>query len=125
MRIYGETVRSRRCKYDPTQVVRLVLEHPLLFRVCEVVFSSERPLHSSEVGRLTGLSQGYAYTLLKKLERWGVVEPLRDPVNGKTMFKPSGKRVALQLARELKMRTSIEVMGVVYGEHGEGEEARD
>ena len=121
----GTVGRSRRCRYDPVQVINQVLQHPLLFRVSEVIFSSKRPLHSSEVGKMIGIGQGYAYNLLKKLERWGVVEPVRDPANGKTMFKPSSKRVALQLARELKIRTSIEVMGIVYGDHGEGEEARD
>ena len=121
MRIYGETVRSRRCKYDPAQVVRIVLEHPLLFKICEVIFSSERPLHSSEVGRLTGLSQGYAYNLLKKLEKWGIVEPLRDPSNGKTMFRPSSKKIARLLSEEMRKRRVEEVLVTLGG--GEDREA--
>ncbi|MEM1696461.1 MAG: hypothetical protein QXQ31_07420 [Zestosphaera sp.] len=114
-------MRSRRCKYDPAQVVRLVLEHSLLYRVCEVVFSSERPLHSSEVGRVVGIGQGYAYNLLKRLERWGVVEVLRDPANGKTMFRPSTKVVARLLAEELRKRRSGELVIIGAGE----EEDRD
>lgn len=111
-------VKSRRCKYDPAQVVDRILTTPLLFRVCEVVFSSERPLHSSEVGRLTGLSQGYAYNLLKRLERWGVLEVLRDPMNGKTMFRPSSKKVAKLLSEEIRKREAEEVV-VILGDSQE------
>jgi len=118
LRIYGETVKSRRCKYDPAQVVRIVLEHPLLFKVCEVVFGSDRPLHSSEIGRALRISQGYAYTLLKKLERWGMVEVLRDPINGKTMFRPSTKRVARLLSEEIRKRKAEEVV-VILGDSQE------
>ncbi|MEM4592525.1 MAG: hypothetical protein QW196_03920 [Sulfolobales archaeon] len=109
-------MKSRRCKYDYAQVIRTVLEHPLLFRVCEVVFSSDRPLHSSEVGRVVGIGQGYAYNLLKKLERWGVVEVLRDPMNGKTMFRPSSKKIAKLLSEEIRKRKSEEFMVLIGGD---------
>ncbi|MEM4448203.1 MAG: hypothetical protein QW219_02175 [Fervidicoccaceae archaeon] len=109
-------MRSRRCRYDYAQVIRTVLEHPLLYRVCEVIFSSDRPLHSSEVGKQLGIGQGYAYNLLKKLERWGIVEPLRDPANGKTMFRPSGRKVAQMLSEELRKRRVGELMVIVGGE---------
>ncbi|MEM4854720.1 MAG: hypothetical protein QXE75_04805 [Sulfolobales archaeon] len=115
-------MRSRRCRYDPAQVVRLVLEHPLLFRVAEAVFTSGRPLHSSEVGRLLDIGQGYAYNILKKLERWGVVEVLRDPANGKTMFRPSSKRVARLLSEEIRRRKAGELVVVISGEE-EGQDS--
>ncbi|MEM1712678.1 MAG: hypothetical protein QXX39_03405 [Acidilobaceae archaeon] len=114
--------KSRRVKYDPAQVVRTVIEHPLLFRICEVVFGSDRPLHSSEVGRLTGLSQGYAYTLLSRLEKWGVVEVVKDPANGKTMFRPSSKRVARLLSEEIRRRKAGELVVAISGEE-EGQDS--
>ncbi|MEM1804214.1 MAG: winged helix-turn-helix domain-containing protein [Desulfurococcaceae archaeon] len=106
---------GRRCKYDPGLVVKRVLDHPLLYRVCEVVFTSPYPLHSSEVGRRLGVTQGYAYTMLSKLEKWGVVEPVRDPVNGKTMFKPSSKRTARILAEEMRKRRIEELLVIASG----------
>ncbi|MEM4003898.1 MAG: hypothetical protein QW836_09955 [Ignisphaera sp.] len=112
-------MKSRRCRYDPGQVIKLVLENPLLYRVCEVVFTSGRPLHSSEVGRLLGIGQGYAYNLLKRLERWGVLEVLRDPMNGKTMFRPSSKKVSKLLSEEIRKRKSEEVMVFIGGDREE------
>jgi len=97
---------GRRCKYDPVQVVDKILTTPLLFRVCEVVFTSPKPLHSTEVGKRLNISQGYAYNMLAKLEKWGIVEPLRDPMNGKTMFRPSSRSIARRLAEEIRKRKS-------------------
>lgn len=85
-------------------MVNQVLHHPLLYRVSEILFTSNKPLHSSEVGKMIGIRQDYAYMLLKKLEKWGIAEPLKDPTNGKTMFRPSTKRIAKLLAEEIRKR---------------------
>ncbi|MEM2410386.1 MAG: hypothetical protein QXF87_07700 [Thermofilaceae archaeon] len=60
---------ARGGKYDPAAIVEAVLSSPVLCAVVEAVFTSGRPLHSSEVGRLVGVSRGYAYNLLAKLEK--------------------------------------------------------
>jgi len=110
--------KVRRVKYSPEEVVMTILSKPMFYTVCEIVFTSDRPLHASEIARIlerkTGekVNPGYIYNILSKLEKWHVVEPIKDPVNGKLMFKPSGKKVSELLRQEIEKRKAREVEDV-------------
>jgi len=111
--------KERRVKYSPEEVVLAILSKPLFYTVAEILFTSDRPLHSSEIARIlerkTGekVNPGYIYNVLSKLEKWHVVEPVRDPVNGKLAFRPSGKKVAELLRQEIEKRRAKEVEDVL------------
>ncbi|MEM1606229.1 MAG: hypothetical protein QXW41_08310 [Fervidicoccaceae archaeon] len=95
---------ARRVKYDPTTIVETMLSNLVLCAVDEAVFTSGRSLHSGEVNRLIGVSHEYAYNLKANLEKRKVVEATRDPVNGKSMFNSSSRRVAHLLVPKLKKK---------------------
>jgi len=116
--------RSRpRHQYDPSIVAVRVLSDERLFRVCELVFSSDQIVHSVDIERHLGVRQNYAYKLLRRLEKWGVVKGVRDPVNGKLGFRPAKSRVAELVAEEVRKRRASEVEEVLEGAlEGEGEE---
>jgi len=107
--------RGRRVKYSPEEVVLTILAKPMFYAVAEILFTSDRPLHSSEIARIlekrTGerINPGYIYNILKKFEKWHIVEPVKDPINGKLMFRPSSKKVADLLKQEIAKRKAREV----------------
>jgi len=107
--------KVRRVKYSPEEVVLTILSKPLYYSVAEILFTSDRPLHAGEITRIvrgrTGeeINPGYVYNILKKFEKWHVVEPVKDPVNGRLAFRPSSKKVAQTLAEEIKKRKAKDV----------------
>jgi len=119
--------KGRRVKYSPEEVVLNILSRPLFYTIAEVLFSADRPLHASEIARIikerTGeeINPGYVYNILKKFEKWHIVEPVRDPVNGKLMFRPSSKKVAQMLAEEIEKRKAKEVEDILRIEEHEAE----
>lgn len=112
--LWGERVEKRhrrgpRHKYSAEEVVFRVLNNALLYRVCEVVFGSDELLHATYVAKKLNINPGYAYILLKKLEKWGVLKGMKDPVNGKLAFKPSTSKVSQLLAEEIRKRKAKEI----------------
>jgi len=107
--------KGRRVKYSPEEVVLAVLSKPMFYTIAEILFTSDRPLHSSEIARIlerkTGerINPGYIYNILKKFEKWHIVEPVKDPVNGKLMFRPSSKKVSELLRQEIEKRKAKDV----------------
>lgn len=100
--------KGPRHQYSPESVAYIVLHDRKLYRICEIVFSSDDLIHASYVARKLGINPGYAYILLKKLEKWGVVKGVKDPVNGKLAFKPSNSEVAQLIAEEIRKRKAEE-----------------
>ena len=106
---------KRRVKYSPEEVTLLILNKPLYYAVAKALFTADRPLHASEISRIikksTGedVSPGYVYVILQKLEKWGVAEPVKDPLNGRLTFKPSNKKVARLLREEIMKREAREI----------------
>jgi len=119
--------KGRRVKYSPEEVVLTILAKPLYYAVCEILFTSDRPLHASEIARIIErrsggkVNPGYIYNILSKLEKWHVVEPVRDPVNGKLAFRPSSKRVAQMLKQEIEKRKAREVEDILRIDEHEAE----
>lgn len=98
-----------RHKYSPEDVVLVVFSDNRLFRICEIVYSSDHIVHATEVSKKLSMNVGYAYKLLRKLEKWGVLKGVKDPLNGKLAFKPSSSKVAQLVAEELRKRKAREV----------------
>ena len=98
-----------RHQYSPEDVVYMVLADERLYRICEIVFSSNDIVHATFVARKLGINAGYAYKLMKKLEKWNILRGVKDPVNGKLAFKPSTSKAAQLLAEEMKKRKAREV----------------
>jgi len=107
--------KGRRVKYSPEEVVLSILHKLMFYAVAEIVFSADRSLHASEIARVLKeklgekVNPGYVYNILKKLEKWHVVEPVKDPVNGKLAFRPSSKKVAELLRQEIEKRKARDV----------------
>ena len=101
--------KGPRHQYSPEGVAYIVLHDRKLYRICEIVFSSDELVHATHVAKKLGINPGYAYLLLKKLEKWGVVKGVKDPVNGKLAFRPANTEVAQLIAEEIKKRKAEEV----------------
>ena len=62
------------------------------------------------------ISVGYAYNLLRKLEKWRIVKGLKDPINGKLAFRLANTRVAQIIAEEIRKRKANEMEKLFLGE---------
>ena len=105
--------KGPRHQYSPDVVAYRVLSDEKLYRVCEIVFTSSDLIHATDVSKKLGISVGYAYLLLKKLEKWRVVVGVRDPVNGKLAFKVGIGKVAELVGEEIKKRRAKELENVI------------
>jgi len=101
--------RGPRHQYSADAVAYIVLRDSKLYRICEIVFSSNELVHATYVAKKLKINPGYAYLLLKKLEKWGVVKGVKDPVNGKLAFRPANTEVAQLIAEEIRKRRAGEV----------------
>ena len=101
--------RGPRHRYSPEEVVLRILSDERLFKACEMVFSTDRLIHASDVAKMLGISVGHAYLLLKKLEKWGVLKGFRDPSNGRLAFRPGSSKVAELVAEEIRKRKVKEI----------------
>jgi len=108
-----------RHQYSPEDVVYIVLSDERLFRICEIVYSSREIVHASQVAKRLGMNPGYVYKLMKRLEKWGVLKGVRDPVNGKLAFRPASTRAAQLLAEELRKRKARELEDILRIERAE------
>jgi len=120
--------RARRVKYEPSLVVQRVLANPLYLAVARVLLESPSPLQAGDirrelVGRGVDISVGYVSSILKKLERWGVVRCYRSPANGRLLWVVRASEAARLVAEELRKREAQAVFEVLkLGDLGEGEE---
>jgi len=101
--------RGPRHQYDPENIVLRVLADDRLARIVEIIFSMNRLVHASDIARELGISIGHAYNLLRKLEKWGVLKGVRDPLNGRLGFRPASSRTAEIVAEEIRKRRVKEV----------------
>jgi len=102
-----------RHQYSPEDVVYIVLSDERLFRICEIVYSSSGIVHATQIASKINMNPGYVYKLMKRLEKWGVLKGVKDPVNGKLAFRPSSKKVAQMLRQEIEKRKTREVEDIL------------
>ena len=96
--------KGPRHQYSADAVAYIVLRDPKLYRICEIVFSSDELIHATYIAKKLNINPGYAYLLLKKLEKWNVLQGVRDPVNGKLAFRPANSKATELIAEEIRRR---------------------
>jgi len=84
--------RIRRIQYEPHLVLAKVLNSDFLRTLVYIVYTAKLPMSAGaiarELNRLLGTSYtpGYVSVYLKRLEKWSVVRPYRDPTNGRLLW---------------------------------------
>lgn len=105
--------RVRRVKYEPQLVAQRVLNNPLYLAITRVLLESNAPLQAGEIGeRLLELginiSVGYVSNILKKLEKWHVARPYKNPANGGLLWVIKESKATEIIAEEIrKQETKI------------------
>ena len=105
--------RVRRVKYEPSLVAQRVLNNPLYLTVTRVLLESNTPLQAGEVRKRLlkygiDISVGYVSNILRKLEKWYVVRPYKNPVNGRLLWVIKESKATEIIAEELrKQETKI------------------
>ena len=111
--------KVRRVQYEPHLVAVKVLNNDFLRTLVFVVYSAKIPqsagVLAKEVSKILGKHYDHAYvsTYLRRLEKWGVVRPYRDPSNGRLLWWRADTKVADMIAEELQraeMRKILEVI---------------
>jgi len=114
--------KVRRVQYFPEMVVSKVLSNDFLRSLVYLVYTSKVPVGAGELARQLNqllsrdYSPGYVSVYLKRLEKWGVVRPYKDPVSGHLLWWPTDSRVAEMLKEEFsryevkKILQSVEEM---------------
>lgn len=100
-------------------VLAKVLNSDFLRTLVYVVYSAKLPQPSGtiakEVSKLLGKSYDHAYvsSYLRRLEKWGVLRPYRDPDNGRLLWWRADSKVAEMIAEEIskyEMKRILEVI---------------
>jgi len=103
--------KVRRVKYEPMLVAQRVLNNPLYLAVVRVLLESNIPLQAGEIRKkLQGIniSVGYVSNILRKLEKWSVTRPYKNPINGRLLWVIKESKAAEIIAEELrKQETKI------------------
>ena len=112
--------RVRRVKYEPIMVARRVLNNPLYLAVTRVLLESNIPLQSGEIRRELlkqgiDISVGYVSNILRKLEKWSVARPYKNPINGRLLWVIKESKATEIIAEELRRRETkiiLEAWGI-------------
>ena len=114
--------KTRRVQYEPRLVVVKVLSNDFLRTLVQIVCGSSLPLSSGriakEISRILGREYSHAYvsTYLKRLEKWGVVRPYRDPTNGRLLWWCADTKTAEMIANELRKHEIKRLLEVMSGD---------
>ena len=102
--------RIRRVKYEPIMVAQRVLSNQLYLAIVKVLLESNTPMQAGEIRKELlkqgiNISVGYVSNILRKLEKWGLARPYKNPVNGRLLWtiRESSKAVEI-IVEELKKR---------------------
>lgn len=99
--------KTRRVQYFPELVANKVLNNNFLRALTYLVYTSKIPVSAGELARGVSrllskeYSPGYVSVYLKRLEKWGVVRPYRDPVNGHLLWWRADTKISEIIAEEL------------------------
>ena len=116
--------RTRRVQYFPELVVNKILNNDFLRLLVYLVYSSRTPQSAGalarQISRLAGREYSHAYvsSYLRRLERWGVVRPYRDPSNGRLLWWIADTRAAGMLREELRRAEMKRILEAVRGDPG-------
>ena len=111
--------KSRRVQYFPELVASKILNNNFLCTLVHIVYSAKLPVSAGEIAMQlnkilnTSYTPGYISVYLKRLERWGVVRPYRDPVNGHLLWWRADTRTAELIANELGRQEMKQILGLI------------
>ncbi len=112
--------KTRRVQYFPEMVVSKVLNSDFLRTLVYVVYTAKLPMPAGAIARelnrllSSSYTAGYVSVYLKRPEKWGVVRPYKDPMNGKLLWWKADSRVADMLSEEIsrqEMKRILETVG--------------
>ena len=99
--------KGRRVQYFPELVANKILNNDFLRTLVYVVYSSKLPVSAGEIAKelnkllRTNYTPGCISVYLKRLEKWGVVRPYRDPTNGHLLWWRADTKTAELLSGEI------------------------
>jgi len=106
--------RVRRVKYEPQLVVQRILSNPLYLAITRILLESNVPLQAGEIRRELlkqgiDISVGYVSNILRKLEKWYVARPYKNPTNGRLLWtvRESSKAIEIIAEEIRKQETKI------------------
>lgn len=111
--------KVRRVQYEPHLVVAKILNNDFLRTLVYVVYSAKLPQPAGaiarEVSKILGKHYDHAYvsTYLRRLEKWGVIRPFKDPNNGKLLWWRADTKVSEMLSEEIQRAEMRKLLQVV------------
>ena len=104
--------RVRRVKYEPQLVAQMVLNNPLYIAVTRILLESNVPLQAGEIRRKllekgVDISVGYVSNILRKLEKWYIARPYKNPINGRLLWVIRETKAAMIIAKELRRQETM------------------
>ena len=111
--------KTRRVQYEPHLVVAKILNNDFLRTLIYVVYSAKLPQPAGaiarEVSKILGKHYDHAYvsTYLRRLEKWGVVRPFKDPNNGHLLWWRADSRAAEMIAEEISRHEIKKLLQVI------------
>lgn len=113
----GEKVtrrKVRRVKYEPVLVAQRVLNNPLYLSITRILLENNTPMQAGEIRRKLlkqgiNISVGYISNILRKLEKWYIARPYKNPTNGRLLWsiRESSKAVEIIAAEIRKQETKL------------------
>jgi len=100
--------KVRRVQYEPHLVLSKVMNSDFLRTLVYVVYTAKLPVGAGEIAeelsKMLGkwYSHAYVSTYLRRLERWGVVRPYRDPNSGRLLWWRVNTKTAELISEELQ-----------------------
>ena len=111
--------RTRRVQYEPHLVLAKVLNSDFLRTLVYIVYTAKlsQPAGAiaKEASKLLGKSYDHAYvsSYLRRLEKWGVVRPFKDPNNGRLLWWRADSRAAEMVAEEISKQEMKRILETV------------
>ena len=99
--------KVRRVKYEPHLVALRVLNNPLHLAITRILLEANIPLQAGEIRKKLlelgiDISVGYVSNILKKLEKWHVARPYKNPANGRLLWVIKESKATELIAEELR-----------------------
>ena len=113
--------KVRRVQYFPHLVLNRVLNDDFLRTLVHIIYTAKIPVSAGyitrQVNRLLKRSYTVSYVCvyLKRLEKWGVLRPYKDPVSGHLLWWRADSTVADMISKELGRQEMKRVVEALEG----------
>jgi len=107
--------KTRRVKYEPLMVAQRVLSNQLYIAIVKVLLENNIPMQAGEIRKELlkqgiDISVGYVSNILRKLEKWSVARPYKNPMNGRLLWVIKESKAAEIIAEELRKQGTKIIM---------------